>query len=164
MNALRQGRLPVRGRRAVRWHLPFSHRPDGEQERWQRCVCLPFGPRRMLPLCSRCLAIYPLTAGLLSLSLLGRIDLAGLDGWGLWLLPLPAWIEAVTDWMGWRRGTNASRALTGLLLAPALARLMARFLIDRWDAGVWQVLLVYGLSAVCAALLGQKRDCDETSC
>lgn len=112
----------------------------------------------MLPVCARCFAIYPVAAMLLGLSLLGHVSLAWLDGWGLWLLPLPAWIEAVTDWMGWRRGNNLARMITGLLLAPALARLLEICLNDPWDGRLWQVVLVYGLSAGCAAVLGRMRN------
>ncbi len=151
---------PARQRRPIRGHLLFSHHPEAEADGWRRCVCLPLGPGRMLPLCARCLAIYPLAALLLTLSLLGRLSLAFLDGWGLWLLPLPAWIEAVTDWLGWRRGTNASRVLTGLLLAPALARLFEIYLDAPLNRNLWQVVLVYGLSAACAAIIGRLQTSD----
>lgn len=162
MNTSRRSLLPVRARRAVWWHLIFSHHFADGPEGWSRCWCLPLGARRMLPLCARCFAIYPLAAVLLALGLLGRVSLAWLDGWGVWLLPLPVWLEAVTDWMGWRRGNNFTRMITGLLLAPALARLFERYLLDPWDGGVWQVVVVYGFSAVCAAVLGRMRNVEAT--
>ena len=110
----------------------------------------------MVPLCARCLAIYPAAFLLLILSAVCGFPLHRLDTWGLWLLPAPAVLDAVSDWMGWRRSSPAIRMGTGLMLGVALARLFEQYLANPADPLVWQIVAVYGLPSAVAAVLALR--------
>ena len=121
--------------------LLFSHHPP---EQHDHCIPLPLPGGRRLPLCARCLSIYPVTAAVLVLQLAGSIDLAWTDPWLVLLLPLPAVAEFLLETTGRIRGSNALRMATGIPLGIALGRMFARYLADPFDPFFWGVVAAYG--------------------
>jgi len=112
-------------------------------EQYDHCVMVPFGSRR-LPVCGRCLGIYPLALVLLLLQITGRLDLAFTDPWLVLLLPLPAVVEFVGEQLGRWHGSNAARILTGLPLGIALSRMFVRYLLHPSDPLFWGIVAGYG--------------------
>ena len=143
-------------RRAVKGALIWAHHFP-ENGRWPGCVLLPLPGGRQVPICSRCLGIYPVTLIFLLGALAGIFDLGWLEPYGVWCLPIPALVEAATDWMGLRRGRHSLRIATGLLLGVALARLLERYLLNPDDPLFWSVVPLYSGIGVFLAILGGIR-------
>lgn len=116
--------------------LFFSHHPP---EQHDHCVFV-----GRLPLCARCLGIYPIMLVTLALQLSGRLDLAWTDPWLALLFPLPTVIEFLGEQLGRIRGSNRLRILLGLPLGIAMGRLFDRYLHDPFDPFFWGVVAVYG--------------------
>ena len=117
--------------------------------------CVRFGP---LPVCARCLGIYPIAFALLLLQLGGHLDLSALDPWGVLVLPLPAVVEFLLEQWKLYAGSNLARIATGLPLGVALSRLFVRYLHHPTDPFFWGVVAVYGgLCGLSAAFALRKR-------
>jgi len=116
--------------------LFFSHHAP---EQHDHCVFV-----GRLPLCARCLSIYPLMIVVLVAQLAGRIDLAWTDPWLVILFPLPTVIEFLLEHTGRIRATNTLRIALGLPLGVAMGRLFARYLLDPVDPLFWGIVATYG--------------------
>jgi uncharacterized membrane protein len=134
-------------RKGIADTVPFllSHHTPSRRDRCHRVVL--FG--RAVHLCSRCSGIYPgILAGLLfplqptSLRLIA-------------VLPLPALVEWSITSSRSRRGSNAVRTATGLLLGYGYGLGVIRILVGR-DPSVVAVGAAYGFVAA-ALLYGRRR-------
>jgi uncharacterized membrane protein len=121
--------------------LLFSHHAP---EQHDHCLFLPLPGGRRLPLCARCLGIYPMMLVVLALQLTGRLDLAWTDPWLMILLPLPTVIEFLGEQTGRVQGSNRLRILTGLPLGVALGRMFLRYFQDPFDPVFWALVAAYG--------------------
>lgn len=124
------------------------HWPSG----YDRCAVV--GGRHV---CRRCLVMYPvaLVAGL-------AIGAAGwwgssLDGWLLWLLPLPAVVEFVLDNLGAIRYSPVRQMVLSGIGAVAAGLGYVRYLDDNLDPQVWSVVGVYTAVCVAAVVVGSRR-------
>lgn len=134
--------------------LFFSHHAP---EQHDHCLLVPIAPGRRLPVCARCLAVYPAAFTVLGLQLAGLLDLAWTDPWGMLLLPLPGAIEFVLEQLGRVRGNNLLRIATGLPLGVGLGRMFARYLHDPADATFWAIVAVYGGTCGLIAAFALRR-------
>lgn len=135
--------------------LFFSHHAP---EQHDHCVLVPIAPGRRLPVCARCLAVYPIAFTVLAAQLAGRLDLSWTDPWGMLLLPLPGAIEFILEQVGRLRGSNLLRIATGLPLGVGLGRMLARYLLDPADPLFWAIVAVYGGSCgLLAAFVLRRR-------
>ena len=135
----------------------FSHHIAEEED---HCVRLPFPGGRSLPLCARCLGIYPLAIGLFAaqIAFAGALDLAWTDPWLILVFPLPAVAEFLGEQLKLIRGSNPARILTGIPLGIAMSRMFVRYVENLTDPLFWGVVAVYGgLCAVVAVLALRKR-------
>lgn len=119
----------------------FSHHAP---EQHDHCVFVPLPGARRLPLCARCLAIYPLMFVVLVLQLAGKLDLAWTDPWLVIAFPLPTVVEFLLEHTGRIRATNGLRTLAGLPLGIAMGRMFARYLADPADPLFWALVAGYG--------------------
>jgi uncharacterized membrane protein len=113
-----------------------------------RCLWLPLG-RLRLALCSRCTGLYPTLFAGLALQLVLRLSprLSLLD----WILSLTLSMPALIDWGASRlrrAGSNAVRALTGVLLGVALARSGYIYLHDPFSELLWIQLALLAFGAL----------------
>jgi len=105
--------------RVLHW-LPLAHH---RREQLQRCLLLPLGGDRRLALCARCTGLYPALAVALLLQALLRLGPAGAADWVLVLSGVfPALFDWGLSWLGRRRGSNALRLATGVVLGLSLGR------------------------------------------
>ena len=127
-------------------------------EQYDHCLFLPLPGGRRLPLCARCLSIYPIAFVLLVAQIAGAFSLAPTDPWLMVLLPLPAVIEFLLEQLGRIPGNNALRMLTGLPLGVALSRMFYRYLHDPVDPFFWGLVAGYGgLCGLVAAFALRSR-------
>ena len=135
--------------------LLFSHHAP---EQHDHCLLVPIAPGRRLPLCARCVAVYPIAFAVLAAHLAGGLDLSWTDPWGMLLLPLPGAIEFVLEQLGRIRGSNALRIATGLPLGIGLGRMFVRYLADPFDPLFWAIVAAYGGSCgLLAAFVLRRR-------
>ena len=113
-------------------------------EQYDHCLLVPIAPGRRLPVCARCLGVYPIAFTVLAAQLAGGLDLSWTDPWGMLLLPLPGAVEFVLEQLGRVRGSNLLRIATGLPLGAGLGRMFARYLADPVDPLFWAIVAVYG--------------------
>jgi uncharacterized membrane protein len=105
--------------RVLHW-LPLAHH---RRDQLERCLLVPLGGDRRLALCARCLGLYPALALALLLQARLRLGPAGTADWVLALSGVfPALFDWGLSWLGRRRGSNALRLATGLLLGLSLGR------------------------------------------
>lgn len=134
--------------------LFFSHHAP---EQHDHCLLLPLPGGRRLPLCARCLGIYPMMLVVLALQLSGRLDLAWTDPWLMIVLPLPTVVEFLLEQTGRIHGTNRLRILAGLPLGVALGRMFARYLLDPFDPVFWSIVAGYGGTCGLTAAFALRR-------
>lgn len=133
----------------TRRYLLSHHEPE---DHYRTYVVGLFG--RRVRLCARCTGIYPgILAGILAWAagpgVLTSIAL-------VYALPLPALAEWTATRVTPRRGTNAVRTATGLLLGYAYGLAAATLLLE----GDWRVLgaaIGYGLAAAVLLVLRERR-------
>jgi uncharacterized membrane protein len=143
----------MKERRVVHW-LPLAHhRPEAAE----RCVHLPLGPVR-IALCARCIGLYPALAVVLVAQGAARLGRAGAVDWWLCLSGLP---PALLDWglsvLGRARGTNAMRALTGVVLGVSLGRGFWLYFRDPRCEIFWVQLGLLAAGVLAFALIRQLR-------
>ena len=134
----------------------FSHHIAEEED---HCVRLPLPGGRSLPICARCLGIYPVALGLFFAQLLypRSFDLAWTDPWLILLFPLPA-VEFLGEQLKLIRGSNPARILTGIPLGIAMSRMFVRYVQNLADPLFWGVVAVYGgVCGLVAAFVLRKR-------
>jgi len=132
--------------------LFFSHHAP---EQYDHCWRLPV---LGLPICARCTGVYPLALVFLALQLAGVFSLRPTDPWLVLLLPLPAVVEFLGEQLGFWRGSNAARILTGLPLGIALSRMFVRYFSHPADPLFWGIVAVYGgICGLTAAWVLRKR-------
>lgn len=132
--------------RLVHTFLLAHHR----REQAERCLQLPLGRRLRLALCARCLGLYPTLFTVLALQAATRPPGLGPLDWWLCLPGLaPALLDWGLSWLGRRRGTNAMRLATGVLLGISLGRGFFLYFHDPRSEIFWvQIgLLVAGAAA-----------------
>jgi uncharacterized membrane protein len=105
--------------RVLYW-LPLAHH---RRDQLERCLLVPLGGGRRLALCARCLGLYPALALALLLQGWLRLGPAGTADWVLVLSGVfPALFDWGLSWLGRRRGSNALRLATGVMLGLSLGR------------------------------------------
>jgi uncharacterized membrane protein len=108
--------------------------------------------------CTRCLGLYPLMLALIAAQIALRAPKAlGCDPWVALLLPLPALVDWARGRFQPRSGSNALRFVTGLLLAPALARTLYLHLRSPFHALAVAQLSGMALVAVVVEILARRR-------
>lgn len=133
----------------TRRYLLSHHEP---RDHYRTYLVSLFGRRARL--CARCTGVYPgIAAGLL----------AGIGGGGplasllfVAVLPLPALLEWTATRFTQRRGYNAVRTATGLLLGYAYG-LGAVWLLLRGDRRVLLVAICYGVPAAVLLAVRERR-------
>jgi uncharacterized membrane protein len=139
---------PVR----ARWiWLVAHHGPDEEEH---HCLRLPLG-RQGIPVCARCLALYPILALVIVLDLTHRLVPPGTR----WLVAFAAVAPAVIDWSRLRlfasRGRPAVRVITGTLAGLGLGLAVADHLRNPREPWVWALLAT--VAAIVALVLRVGR-------
>lgn len=135
----------------------FSHHIEEEQD---HCVRVPLPAGRSLPVCARCLGIYPLAIGLFVAQVIRppAFDLAWTDPWLVLLFPLPAVAEFLAEQLKLIRGSNFLRIATGIPLGIAMSRLFVRYVQNLADPLFWGIVLGYGgVCGLAAAWALRKR-------
>ena len=120
-----------RGLGRTRSYLLAHHRPA----EYDRCHAVDVAGRRV-HVCARCSGVYPgIVAGL---TLFATGTGAPLWPWLVTLGPAPALVDWAVTTLGDRRGHNAGRTLTGILLGLAYGLAVPWFLTERplWLVGV----------------------------
>ena len=111
--------------RVVHW-LPLAHH---RREQLEHCLLLPLGGQRRLALCARCTGFH--TALLVALVLQAWLHL-GRVGTADWIIAISGIFPALFDWglsyLGRRRGSNAMRLATGVVLGIAHGRALWLFI------------------------------------
>jgi len=135
---------PAPGRSRWIW-LVAHHDPDEEHH----CLRLPFGTQG-IPVCARCLALYPTMAAVIAMDLVHRPVLAG----ARWLVAFAAVAPALIDWSRTRlfasRGSSGTRLVTGALAGIGLGLALADHLRNPREPWVWALL---GVVAVIVAVV-----------
>ncbi len=106
--------------------------------------------------CRRCVFMYPVAAVAALLLNAGRFWPSRVDVTVLWLLPLPAVVDFVTDNLRLTRYSPRRQAVLTALGAIGAAAGYVRYLASPGDAAVWTVVVVYGLVCVVAAIAGAR--------
>lgn len=146
-------------RRAVKGALVVAHHAA---DHYDRCFRIPLPGGRFLPVCARCLGLYGTALPLLGLALFAHVSGAWMGVWGLWLLPLPALADALSDWLGLRSSNNLIRVATAIPAGVALAHLLERYLAHPTDPIFWGVAGLYGGVGGIGALIGAFRRLRES--
>jgi len=110
-----------------------------------------------LPVCRRCLLLWPLTFAAFALALAGVRWPRSADDLMLVVLPLPAVAEFVLEHAGRWTYRRRRQALVSVPLAAALGVGLDRYVHRPGDSLWWSVVVVYGAVCVGAALLANKR-------
>lgn len=138
-----------KGLAKTRQYLLSHHEPE---DHYRTYVVELFGRRTRL--CARCTGIYP---GILTGLLAWAVGPGALTSIALvYALPLPALIEWAATRLTPRRGSNAVRTATGLLLGYAYGLGAAVLLLE----GDWRVLGAatgYGLAVAVLLSLRERR-------
>ena len=116
--------------------MVWSHHWPQELDR-----CAVIGGRHI---CRRCLVLYPVTFGVLALSLLGIHWPVRLDPVAFFMLPLPVVIDFIGEQVGLFRYSPKRQIVMTALAAPALGRSLDRYLHHRGDGSFWAMVLIYG--------------------
>lgn len=123
------------------------HWPD----EYDRCVRV-----RGRLVCRRCLVLYP--TSLVAALVAGLVWWPeSLDGWLLWVLPLPAVVDFVAEQLRLVRHSPTRLVALTIPLALACGRLYVRYLEDQRDDLVWSVAATYLLVCVVAFFLRAFR-------
>ena len=128
------------------FRLLLSHHREDQAE---RCFTLPFG----VHVCRRCSVLYPLVALVTLLQLLYRMVPLGIEPWLMAIAPLPATALFVAHHLGWRDRPWQVIWSSALLSLP-LGVGLARYVVDPWDRLFWGMVVLYGVPALGALLLG----------
>jgi len=123
--------------------LLLSHHFSDEHE---HCVQL-----RGRLICRRCLALWPLTVGLLILWLFWCPSQNTADTW-LPLLALPATLEFVLERLKFVSYHPGRVVLVSILLAFPLGRGFSRYLQDPFDLWFWGLIALGGIPALLAVV------------
>ena len=133
------------------WQWMLGHHPRSQ---WDRCYVLRLGARQ-IPLCARCLGLYP--AMILAL-FLGVITGAQVP---VWLLAAMLGLGFV-DWsltrIGYLQGANFHRTLTGALAGAALGWAVGARLPLWLAPNQWRVVFVATLAAAMVELAALRMD------
>jgi len=125
---------PTTGRPRWIW-LVAHHGPDEEHH----CLRLPLGPQG-IPVCARCLALYPTMAAVIAVDLAHRPIPTG----ARWLVAFAAVAPALIDWSRTRlfesRGSSGTRLVTGALAGIGLGLALADHLRNPREPWVWALL------------------------
>lgn len=122
-----------------------------------RCLHLPLG-RRRLALCARCVGFYPTLLGAVALQAALRPPLLGVADWWLSLCGLfPALLDWGLGWLGRRRGTNAMRVATGVMLGLSLGRGFWLYLHDLRNEVFWVQIGLLAATALAFELVRRLR-------
>lgn len=135
----------------------FSHHVEEDLD---HCVRLPLPAGRSLPVCARCLGIYPLAIALFIAQVLRPplVELAWTDPWLILVFPLPAVAEFLAEQRKLIRGSNLLRIGTGIPLGIAMSRMFVRYVENPLDPLFWGVVVAYGgVCGLVAALALRKR-------
>lgn len=106
--------------------------------------------------CRRCAFMYPVAAMAALLLAAGRFWPSPFDVVVLWLLPLPAVVDFVTDNLGFTRYSPRRQAALTALGAIGAGAGYVRYLESPGDTAVWTVVVVYGAVCVIAAIAGAR--------
>lgn len=129
--------LQLLGSRLLSHHPPEAH---------ERCVLV-----AGQPVCRRCLALYPLTLGVMGLQWTPLRFEAEHASWLLGL-GLPATLDFVLEQVGKRRYHPSRVQLSSSLLALPLGYGFSRYVRDPADGWFWQLVLGYGVPCLLALL------------
>jgi len=122
-----------------------------------RCLHLPLG-RRRLALCARCVGFYPtLLAAVFAQALLEPPIAPTADWWFCLSGIFPALLDWGLSWLGRRRGSNAMRVATGILLGISLGRGFWLYLHDLGSEVFWVQIGLLAVGAVSFELVRRLR-------
>ncbi len=138
-----------RERRELHLMVLAHHRREDRD----RCLHLPLGGYR-LALCARCLGFYPTLAAAIALQAwLGLPPLPAADWWFCISGLFPALLDWGLAWLGRRRGSNAMRVATGILLGISLGRGFWLYLHDLKSEVFWVQIGLLAVGALAFELV-----------
>lgn len=108
-------------------------------------------------ICRRCLVLYPLALVTGIALSIGSWWPPGIDGWVLWLFPLPGVIEFVLDNLGVIGYSPVRQMVLSAAGAVAAGVGYVRYLDHTTDPLVWTVVGVYTAVCVAAVVVGSMR-------
>lgn len=126
--------------------MVLAHHPWSQRE---RCVGIPVGKDRRVSVCARCLGLYPTLFAVLTLQLAVELPPRGILDWAIVMMGV---VPLMLDWGLSRlqiwKGTNTSRAVTGVIGGIAMARSFYLYFRDPRHEIFWTQVAMVAITVI----------------